>query len=148
VRTPLVRHDQGVIPSPDEIQAARTPAGGWTKAQLAAWGVPWPPPTGWKERLENAWRARPTVPPAIRMTLGGFEDFEAVVGRLRATGARREADRTFVVDRPLNPSQAAALLDFITYGRAEGFLQVEINSEEPAAATYEDLEAWCSGNSS
>lgn len=34
-----------------EIEAARTPAGGWTKAQLAEWGVPWPPPKGWKRAL-------------------------------------------------------------------------------------------------
>ncbi|MGO9354981.1 MAG: hypothetical protein ACLP3C_30650, partial [Mycobacterium sp.] len=32
-----------VVPTPDEIEAARTPAGGWTRAQLAVWGVPWPP---------------------------------------------------------------------------------------------------------
>lgn len=35
----------------EEIEAARTPAGGWTKAQLAQWGVPWPPPKGWIKRL-------------------------------------------------------------------------------------------------
>ena len=35
----------------DEIEAAKTPKGGWTKAQLAEWGVPWPPPSGWKRRL-------------------------------------------------------------------------------------------------
>ena len=35
----------------EEIEAAKTPAGGWTKAQLAAWGVPWPPPKGWKQAL-------------------------------------------------------------------------------------------------
>ena len=39
----------------DEIEAARTPSGGWTKAQLAAWGVPWPPPKGWKARLLADW---------------------------------------------------------------------------------------------
>ncbi len=33
------------------ILAAMTPSGGWTKAQLREWGVPWPPPAGWKERL-------------------------------------------------------------------------------------------------
>ncbi|GIF14927.1 hypothetical protein Ate01nite_49590 [Actinoplanes teichomyceticus] len=37
--------------SPDEIEAAKTPKGGWTKATLAAWGVPWPPPPGWKDEL-------------------------------------------------------------------------------------------------
>ena len=34
-----------------EIMAAQTPKGGWTKAQLAKWGVPWPPPQGWKKSL-------------------------------------------------------------------------------------------------
>lgn len=34
-----------------EVYAKRTPAGGWTKAQLAKWGVPWPPTKGWIERL-------------------------------------------------------------------------------------------------
>ncbi|MFJ2191682.1 TnsA endonuclease N-terminal domain-containing protein [Kitasatospora sp. NPDC087861] len=42
-----------LIPTPEEIEAARTPAGGWKRAQLAAWGVPWPPPKGWKERLAD-----------------------------------------------------------------------------------------------
>lgn len=37
----------------EEIEAARTGNGGWTKEQLAAWGVPWPPPKGWKKALEN-----------------------------------------------------------------------------------------------
>lgn len=35
----------------DEILAARTPAGSWTAATLNGWGVPWPPPRGWKARL-------------------------------------------------------------------------------------------------
>ena len=35
----------------EEIEAARSPRGGWTAATLAAWGVPWPPPKGWQQRL-------------------------------------------------------------------------------------------------
>lgn len=35
----------------DEIKAAMTPEGGWTKETLAKWGVPWPPPKGWKAAL-------------------------------------------------------------------------------------------------
>lgn len=35
----------------EDIAAARTPAGGWTKQQLHAWGVPWPPPKGWRKAL-------------------------------------------------------------------------------------------------
>lgn len=35
----------------DEIEAGKTPAGGFTRKQLAAWGVPWPPPKGWRKKL-------------------------------------------------------------------------------------------------
>lgn len=35
------------------IEAGRTPAGGFTRKQLAAWGVPWPPPQGWRKELES-----------------------------------------------------------------------------------------------
>jgi hypothetical protein len=45
------------MPSPDDIEAARTPAGGWTRDQLAAWGIPWPPPQGWREKLVAQWEA-------------------------------------------------------------------------------------------
>ncbi|MEM8526409.1 MAG: hypothetical protein AAGG68_17335 [Bacteroidota bacterium] len=35
----------------EQIMEAQTPNGGWTKAALAKWGVPWPPPKGWKKKL-------------------------------------------------------------------------------------------------
>ncbi len=38
-------------PTAEEIEDAKTPAGGWTREQLAEWGVPWPPPEGWRRRL-------------------------------------------------------------------------------------------------
>lgn len=41
----------------DDIEAGRTATGGFSRAQLAVWGVPWPPPKGWKQALlgkENA----------------------------------------------------------------------------------------------
>jgi hypothetical protein len=50
-----------LIPSPEEVEAPRTPKGAWTKRQLAAWGVPWPPPRGWKADLEKRWRMRSTL---------------------------------------------------------------------------------------
>jgi hypothetical protein len=37
----------------DKIEAGRSPKGGWTRAQLASWGVPWPPPHGWRKRLTS-----------------------------------------------------------------------------------------------
>jgi len=46
-----------VLPSPEEIEAAKTPKGAWTRAQLAEWGVPWPPEKGWKDELIERWEA-------------------------------------------------------------------------------------------
>jgi len=42
-----------IKPTPEEIEAAKTERGGWTRKQLAAWGVPWPPPKGWRRKLEE-----------------------------------------------------------------------------------------------
>lgn len=39
--------------SRQEVEAGKTPRGAWTKKQLAEWGVPWPPPKGWREALER-----------------------------------------------------------------------------------------------
>ncbi|WP_329491375.1 hypothetical protein OG618_33535 [Kitasatospora sp. NBC_01246] len=54
---PEVSPRRRVVPSPAEVEAARTAAGGWTRAQLAAWGVAWPAPKGWKQRLAQEWAA-------------------------------------------------------------------------------------------
>ncbi len=37
--------------SREEIEVNTTPKGGYSKRQLAAWSVPWPPPKGWKKAL-------------------------------------------------------------------------------------------------
>jgi hypothetical protein len=47
-----------LIPTAEEIEAAKTPAGGWTRKQLAQWGVEWPPRQGWKRRLIELSKAR------------------------------------------------------------------------------------------
>lgn len=40
--------------NPTPIDNLKTPAGGWTKATLAKLGISWPPPKGWKKRLEKS----------------------------------------------------------------------------------------------
>lgn len=40
--------------TPEQIESGKTTAGGWTRKQLAEWGVPWPPPAGWKRKLSSA----------------------------------------------------------------------------------------------
>lgn len=34
-----------------DLQNAKTPNGGWNRSTLEKWGVPWPPPKGWKAAL-------------------------------------------------------------------------------------------------
>lgn len=45
------------IPSPDEVEKAKTQNGGWTKETLASWGIDWPPQKGWRKELRKAWDA-------------------------------------------------------------------------------------------
>ena len=42
-----------MIISKEEIEKGKSKKGGWTKETLAQWGVPWPPPKGWKQSLIN-----------------------------------------------------------------------------------------------
>lgn len=44
-----------LIPSPDDVQAAQSERGGWSKDTLAGWGIPWPPKKGWRARLRREW---------------------------------------------------------------------------------------------
>lgn len=39
------------IPTVEEIYAKQTSRGGWLKEDLQRWGIGWPPPKGWKNRL-------------------------------------------------------------------------------------------------
>lgn len=39
------------------IDAGKSPRGAWTRSTLARWGVPWPPPAGWRQALiTGRWR--------------------------------------------------------------------------------------------
>lgn len=55
--------------TPEDIEAGKSPAGGFTKAQLAEWGVPWPPPKKWQEKLirgESFDKAEIVTPSPVR----------------------------------------------------------------------------------
>lgn len=74
-----------VLPSPDEVTAAMTPRGGWTRAQLEQWGVPWPPPRGWRQYLATRYRALTGMPERIEddfdlleLEVQGYDPSDAV----------------------------------------------------------------------
>lgn len=47
-----------------EIESKKTAKGGWTKKQLAEWGIAWPPVKGWKTALING----TSIPEEIKVT--------------------------------------------------------------------------------
>jgi hypothetical protein len=53
--TPLDKITAAV--SEAEIIAAMSPKGGWKAKTLSAWGVPWPPPHGWRRKLVENFEA-------------------------------------------------------------------------------------------
>ena len=44
------RHPRAIA-AEKAIEAAKTPRGAWTRAQIEAWGIKWPPKKGWKSRI-------------------------------------------------------------------------------------------------
>lgn len=66
----------------EEIEAGRSEKGGWTKETLANWGVPWPPPKGWKDKLiagEYIEPPRGSEPSAIRPEKSAHDILREVV---------------------------------------------------------------------
>ncbi|MFE9559360.1 hypothetical protein ACFYOD_38785 [Streptomyces sp. NPDC006703] len=50
------------VPSPEEVAAAQSPNGGWSKKQLAEWSIPWPPPKEWRAYLKAKWEGEDVAP--------------------------------------------------------------------------------------
>ena len=49
----MIERDGLIYVTDAEIASARSPAGGWTRQQLAQWRVAWPPEKGWRTKLQN-----------------------------------------------------------------------------------------------
>jgi hypothetical protein len=81
-------------PTEGEIEAARSPNGGWKRATLAEWGVPWPPPRGWRQALiVKAQRAR-----GLKVhLLGGMICHETITAERILEASQR---RTSSLDNP------------------------------------------------
>lgn len=56
----------------DEIEAGKSKRGGFTRKQLAKWGIPWPPPHGWRKYLTGF------CPRPDSMNKGGLTWFDKV----------------------------------------------------------------------
>jgi hypothetical protein len=78
----------------EEIEAAKSEKGGWTKATLAGWGIPWPPPTGWKETLiaGGQFEANQFTPSPIRSDVSAHDLLRQVVLAVIDAGHSRDLD--------------------------------------------------------
>src|SRR5262245_61260975 len=73
----------------EQIEAGASERGGFTKGQVAKWGVPWPPPSGWRKALLDG---RPIPKPD------------------RSLPIRREGDGTYVTVPDLTTEELHRLL--------------------------------------
>jgi ribonuclease HI len=69
------------IVTDSDIEAAKTKNGGWTRKQLAEWGVSWPPRRGWKRALiaRSAMKSEQKPKPVIATPVNFRPDFESDV---------------------------------------------------------------------
>ena len=98
--------------SDDEIWAKRTEkakrsgVGAWSRKQLAAWGVPWPPPKGWRRKLNGGvYRTgadeTDVVVTRARARLDLFEPaFDDVVIDVLGDLRREEIEASMKISRP------------------------------------------------
>lgn len=77
------------------IESLKTPAGGFTKATLASLGVAWPPPKGWRYKLEvYEPRKRHTIKDEDHPDLPGADSLNTaqvreINGRMRDIGMEK-----------------------------------------------------------
>jgi hypothetical protein len=101
-------------PSPEEVLAARSPAGAWTAAQLADWGIKWPPHKGWRTTLLHRWHQEQAAPPVPHKTTRNYATNPLRARRLSSAGedivitAGVNQDGSLVVHRFTSRAEAAA----------------------------------------
>lgn len=91
----------------EEIEAGRSPAGGWTRAQLAQWGVPWPPPKGWKAGLQGRSIAKRSASSGNGVSAAEIRQAHAQMARNKRLVGSGETFRSHYGERggPITPVQ-------------------------------------------
>ena len=125
------------LPTPTEIEAARTPQGGWTRETLERWGIEWPPRKGWKRALTKCHGGlHPIERPCPKC---GAEQGQPCVGKgrrerkafHRERGSRRAHMifhmRADEVESPIEALLAGALLGWIDHHDAAAKLTTQVS---------------------
>jgi hypothetical protein len=122
----------------EEIEAAKN-ENAWTKAALAVWGVPWPPPKGWKEMLVSGgtFDANQFTPSPIRSDISAHDLLRQVVLAVVDAGHARDLD-----DYPdVLFLRTSALKSRMTHRRM-GRLSFALTSEGPHDLHRHQQPAW------
>lgn len=76
-------------PTAEQIENLRTQRGGYTKAQLSEWGIPWPPPKGWRKRL---------IAEAALAAVGEAEEWDQLAELRKISDIELEPTQEFVAN--------------------------------------------------
>lgn len=96
------------VPTQDEIDAARSPRGQWTRDTLAQWGVPWPPPKGWRNRLIRESGGVPTKSPTTTSK-------RSATAERRKRGERTRKQVNWLADLLLAIGQGPSAKDYLLF---------------------------------
>lgn len=112
----------------EEIEAAATPKGGWTRETLAAWGVPWPPPKGWRKRLTDG----------VGTTDGRAQATPWTVREKMIKAASREFGRQSCAEPAYRMAAVVdAVLNVLCEPDPEVIARVVVQTQPASAADYE-----------
>ncbi|WP_395454818.1 hypothetical protein ACHMW5_13825 [Azospirillum melinis] len=101
------------------VEQAKTPAGSWTRAQLAIVGVTWPPKQGWRKRIEGK-----------KITKADAERFVS----LGKAGKKPSSAKTVT-----GMALKSAALDYVTAAYARAY-EMARNGDDAAGCIADDLE--------
>lgn len=63
-----------------QIEAAKSPKGGWSRATLHGWGIAWPPANGWKDLLTGGEKPAPREPLVTVFADAAFKHQDGIGG--------------------------------------------------------------------
>lgn len=122
-----------------EIENARTPNGGWTRETLEGWGVPWPPPKGWKADLIKNGTPQPLDDKKTRAAIRRLTGFLGAQGcktaGMSSAQIVREAMAAFGIDHEHEAVRVAEIVNLMGLPERNKAVAEYVTREHPKPST-------------